>query len=826
MERRYRKKYSHLFAALLVIALLFFFGMQKMNDAVLKNAQRTGEETANLFALREEVYLRQYETILDTLEYQLRPENRTEDLAALLKGYMDFVHDSMDVEEMEVYASVDGKIVAATFWEGDAELDPTEKEWYQEAIGAQGGTIYTDAYTDVRLQQKVVTLAKQIEGTQDVVAVDIYPSGETSTRDLGDIPEGGSYFLCDQNGVLLDYNLERTEEEAQKIFDPIFQGILEGKHDAFDSETVGDDGVKRGVYYYQLDSGWYSVITIPYENLMQLSREFQTFGGVVIAVFFSAIVLLLINDFRTLKKARTYNEIVEVLSNSYYALYRIDLEHNQYEMLKGSDYIRDKIPPRGDYDLMLEVVKDVIKEEDCKEFQESFTAENMRKLVKKRERNFGGDFRRLFNGQYRWVHVQMLFDESIQKNSVVLCFNDVNDQKEQELSRLGFMKNSLESVDRMAKSKNLFFSQMSHDMRTPLNGIIGLTSLTAKDADDPQKVKEALGKIDSLGRQLLELINNILDIAKIEEGRLEVQSQIFSMKKNLEEMAAVFRLQAENQRKDFQVQLDIEEVWLEGDWGKIQQILNNILSNAFKFTGEHGRIELSVSENSDINSRYRNYCFVIRDNGVGMNQEFLERIFIPFERDVQFGAGKVAGTGLGMSIVHELVQRLEGTIEIESEIGEGSTFRITLPCRVSGEKVQEEMQELSIEELSLEGRRVLLAEDNEINMEIAVEMLGMYGLEVVQAWNGQEALKAYLDQEPGYFDFILMDMQMPLMDGCQAAEAIRKSGREDAGTIPIIAVTANAFAEDIARTQKAGMNAHISKPIDFRMLKETMKKYL
>ena len=179
-----------------------------------------------------------------------------------------------------------------------------------------------------------------------------------------------------------------------------------------------------------------------------------------------------------------------------------------------------------------------------------------------------------------------------------------------------------------------------------------------------------------------------------------------------------------------------------------------------------------------------------------------------------------------MSIVHELVQRLEGTIEIESEIGEGSTFRITLPCRVSGEKVQEEMQELSIEELSLEGKRVLLAEDNEINMEIAVEMLGMYGLEVVQAWNGQEALKAYLDQEPGYFDFILMDMQMPLMDGCQAAEAIRKSGREDAGTIPIIAVTANAFAEDIARTQKAGMNAHISKPIDFRMLKETMKKYL
>lgn len=209
-----------------------------------------------------------------------------------------------------------------------------------------------------------------------------------------------------------------------------------------------------------------------------------------------------------------------------------------------------------------------------------------------------------------------------------------------------------------------------------------------------------------------------------------------------------------------------------------------------------------------------------------MSQDFLKRIFIPFERDVQFGAAKVAGTGLGMAIVHELIQKLEGTIEVESEMGQGSTFRVTLALRIDEKAAGIEEQAEAAEDHSLEGRRVLLAEDNEINMEIAAQMLEMIGMEVVQAWNGAEAVEIYQEQEEGYFDFILLDMVMPVMDGCQAAEAIRKSGRKDAKTIPVLAATANAFAEDIAKTRKAGMDAHISKPIDFQVLENTMKKLL
>ena len=335
-------------------------------------------------------------------------------------------------------------------------------------------------------------------------------------------------------------------------------------------------------------------------------------------------------------------------------------------------------------------------------------------------------------------------------------------------------------------------------------------------------------KIESLGNQLLGLINDILEMSKMEQGKLEIKNSNFHLKRNLEELASIFQIQADNSGKQFICSIQIEHGEVEGDWGRIQQILNNLLSNAFKFTGEDGRIEFHVEEIRDSRNNYRKYHFTVSDNGFGMSQEFLKKIFVPFERETRFGAANVAGTGLGMPIVYELVRKMEGSIEVASELGKGSVFQVILPLELhEGEALQKE--EISAqaassagEEMDLAGMRVLLTEDNEINMEIAAEILAACGLKITQAWNGREALELYLEHEPFYFDFILMDMQMPVMDGCQAAERIRNSGRADARKIPIIAVTANAFAEDIALTRKVGMNAHISKPIDFNILKKAM----
>lgn len=825
MKTKSKKKYWYLVLTMAVVLLVIPLSINRMNDEILNNAQLMGREIATRFALNEEIQMEQYETILDTMEYQLRVENRTDDISLIMKRYLQFVHETMDIESVEIYAAMDGKIKAATHWEGDEAFDPGDAEWYQKALAADGETIYTDVYMDVRLQQQVVTLAKRIQGTEDVVAVDVYPDKTGEIKNMEDLPEGSFYYLSDSKGTLLDFDVDTFEkEEVQKMYDFIFREILEGKHETYDSHVVGIDGNKRGVYYYQLDSGWYTVVTIPYESLLATSADAWRIFITVIFVFFIIAILFVVVDARTSRKARLYNEIVNVLGNSYYALYMVQLEQGQYMMLKGSDYVRSQIPNHADYRLLQNVMRSLIEEKDCDAFMETFSIENMRELVKKRVRDFGGDFRRLFNNEYRWVHVQMLYDESLQKNSVVLCFKDVDEAKKQELSRLEFFRESLESVDRMAKSKNRFFSQMSHDMRTPLNGIIGLSKLAMEQPWNEEKTKETFQKISMLSSQLLGLINDILDMSKMEEGNFEVRSESFSLKKRLREVASVFGIQKD---RNFQVDLNIEDVLIRGDWGKIQQILNNLLSNAFKFTKTGGSIRLSVNETIDPNSRYRNYYFVVQDNGVGMSQGFIKKIFIPFERDVQFGAAKVAGTGLGMPIVHELVQKMEGTIDVTSRLGEGSTFEVMIPLLVDEEQNEvEEGGENEAEDISLAGTRVLLTEDNEINMEIATEVLKMYDVEVIQAWNGKEAVERFEKEEDGYFDVILMDMQMPVMGGCEAATAIRKLKKKYAKTVPIIAVTANAFAEDIALTKKAGMDAHISKPIDFQILKETITELL
>lgn len=830
MRKKQKRQYKYLLLSMAIVILVIPLSISRMNAAVLDSAEAMGQETAHVYALNEAAVANQYETVLEMLEYQLRPANREEDYVSVMRKCLDQTTGIMDLGEVEAYASIDGKVYGVTYWEGDETYDPLDKDWYMNAIDAGGNTVYTDVYIDVRTGDKVVTLSRQIKGTEDVVAIDFYPDYQLENKWMEDIPEGTHYFLSDSTGVLMKYNVSKDKLEGlQDKYNKIFAEIQEGKHDSYSSYTIGVDGEKRGVYYYVLDSGWYSVITIPYDTLLEPYRSAWEVFLAVMGVFVAVVVIFAVTDLRTNRKAQVYNEIVGVLGNSYYALYQINLASDQYIMLKGSDYIRSRIKKTGDYGQLLDVMQEVIRKEDYEEFKKTFCSENMKRLVAKRVRDFGGDFKRLFNGEYRWVHVQMLYDESLQRGTVVLCFRDVNESKEHDLSMLDLLKDSLDSVENMAKSKNMFFSQMSHDMRTPLNGIIGLSKLALGQMDDRKKTEESFIKIGQLGNQLLELINEILDISKIEEGKLEFRSEPFRIRENLDQLVSLFRVQLEGKPKMFFADIRIEDVYIIGDWGKIQQILNNILSNAFKFTADDGTVELTVSEMKDSNSKYRKYCFRIRDNGAGMSREFLKKLYQPFEREVQFGASKVAGTGLGMPIVQELVRKMGGTIEVESELGVGTTFEVTLPCRISEEKVIETKETTKEPDSSrniLEGKRVLVAEDNMINMEIVKEILGSFGMKAEEAWDGKEALEIFTDKPEGYFDIILMDMQMPVMDGCESSMAIRHSGRPDAKTIPIVAVTANAFAEDIAQTQKAEMNAHVSKPIDFRMLKETMEKLL
>lgn len=831
--KKKKKIYWSLILCIIIAAVVFPFSVTQMRDTLLKSGQSMGAEVASKYGAREEMYTEQYEYLLNLLEYQLRPGNTIVDTEQFMKNFLNMADETMNLTGLEIYSYIDGEIAAATPWEDDVSYHVEETDWYQGALRTDG-IYYTDVYEDVRLKTEVVTLAKRIEGTENVVAADLYPENMADSI-LEDLPDQSHYFLSDGEGTLLNWHVTRkdlSKEEIQNRYLGFFHDIKAGKHASYDSPIEGMDGKQRGVYYFELDNGWYSVITIPFDQLLEPLKESWGMFLLVMMFFIILLIAFLLLEYRANKKARLYNDIVRVLGNSYYALYMIDLNQNQYFMLKGSDYVRERLPQKGSYDALLDILKEIVEDDTYQQFREAFARDNMFELTRQRVRDFGGDFKRMFNQEYRWVHVQMLYDESLQQDSVVLCFKDIDNTKKQELSRMEFMQESLNSVDQMAKSKNIFFSNMSHDMRTPLNGIIGLTNLAMENLEDPKRIKDAFRKIQSLSNQLLTLINDILELSKMEQGKLEIRNQDFNIRENMEELVFVYQAQIADKQKQFDVLIDVDDEWVNSDWSRIQQILDNLLSNAFKFTEENGKIRLQVTEQKDYNSKFGKYQIIVEDNGAGMSQDFLKKIFIPFERETKFGAAKVAGTGLGMPIVHDLVIKMQGTIEVTSSLGNGTTFTVMLPLEIcntdaSGNTEQSgEDTTDSVEELDGNGRKVLIAEDNEINMEIGVEILRMFGFEVEQAWNGKEALDLFRESEENEYALIVMDMKMPVMDGCEAARQIRHLNRPDAKTIPIIAATANAFTEDIALTQKAGMNAHISKPIDFDVLKKTIAKLL
>ena len=831
--KKKKKIYWSLILCIIIAAVVFPFSVTQMRDTLLKSGQSMGAEVASKYGAREEMYTEQYEYLLNLLEYQLRPGNTIVDTEQFMKNFLNMADETMNLTGLEIYSYIDGEIAAATPWEDDVSYHVEETDWYQGALRTDG-IYYTDVYEDVRLKTEVVTLAKRIEGTENVVAADLYPENMADSI-LEDLPDQSHYFLSDGEGTLLNWHVTRkdlSKEEIQNRYLGFFHDIKAGKHASYDSSIEGMDGKQRGVYYFELDNGWYSVITIPFDQLLEPLKESWGMFLLVMMFFIILLIAFLLLEYRANKKARLYNDIVRVLGNSYYALYMIDLNQNQYFMLKGSDYVRERLPQKGSYDALLDILKEIVEDDTYQQFREAFARDNMFELTRQRVRDFGGDFKRMFNQEYRWVHVQMLYDESLQQDSVVLCFKDIDNTKKQELSRMEFMQESLDSVDQMAKSKNIFFSNMSHDMRTPLNGIIGLTNLAMENLEDPKRIKDAFRKIQSLSNQLLTLINDILELSKMEQGKLEIRNQNFNIRENMEELVFVYQTQIADKQKQFDVLIDVDDEWVNSDWSRIQQILDNLLSNAFKFTEKDGKIRLQVTEQKDYNSKFGKYQIIVEDNGAGMIQDFLKKIFIPFERETKFGAAKVAGTGLGMPIVHDLVIKMQGTIEVTSSLGNGTTFTVMLPLEICNTDVSGNTEQSgedtpdSVEELDGNGRKVLIAEDNEINMEIGVEILRMFGFEVEQAWNGKEALDLFRESEENEYALIVMDMKMPVMDGCEAARQIRRLNRPDAKTIPIIAATANAFTEDIALTQKAGMNAHISKPIDFDVLKKTIAKLL
>ena len=387
---------------------------------------------------------------------------------------------------------------------------------------------------------------------------------------------------------------------------------------------------------------------------------------------------------------------------------------------------------------------------------------------------------------------------------------------------------ALQTAENANKAKTDFLSNMSHDIRTPMNAIIGMTSLIRHDAGNKAKVIEYADKIDISSQHLLGIINDVLDMSKIEAGKTVFKYTDFSILDFITELNAIFHSQIDEKNQTLTIiKENIRHEWVNGDQVHLMQIFSNLVSNAVKYTQEGGKIQFLVEECETKSSVYAKYRFLVSDNGIGISADFKETIFDAFTRAESSVTNKIQGTGLGMAITKNLVEAMGGTIDVESELGQGSCFEVLIDLRIAEDRkvvltAQEEIDEPDSN--TLKGMRFLCAEDNELNAEILMELLKIEGAECIICENGERVLEAFEQSAPGDYDMILMDVQMPVMNGYDATRAIRRSTHELAKTIPIIAMTANAFSEDIQYSLAAGMNAHISKPVDMKTLEKTIRR--
>ncbi len=812
---------------LVVFLALLVMAVSLVRQKLLQNTQDLGMSLAQSYGAEEEMYIKSFRQYLELgsehVEEMWQEGASPEEIQLWLHDYFRKLITIVGEDTIDPYAVLDGKIVAANPWEGDEGYEYQSAPWYRQALEAEGEIIFTDAYQDVITGRVVITAAKKFDFSEDVLALDLYPEYFHQADGIQNLPDGASLYLCDENGTLIYYSTqwEVPYEKLQFYTDQLLKGIRDGSLSAYDASFQDPAGVERGVYYYTMNQGWTVMLTMPFQSVLMGDRNLTIWVMTGIsALLFLILAGMVVRDLIHSKRIERAANTIQILGDSFYAIYRVNYRTGTYESIKTAEDLHDRMPPEGSYSTLLATMKTLVDPETYQEFAQAFSLESIRQRVDAAIPDYGGDYQRRFGDTYKWVNIRTLYDGKQAPDEVILCFREVDIEKRQQLQHTLILREALDTAKKSTKAKSAFFSSMSHDLRTPLNAIIGLSELAQQHKGEWDKVMEYIRKIELSGKQMLALVNDILELSRLESGRHTMEYKEFDLRQCLEDTLSLFKEQIEREEKHLHVQIDLTDRRVMGDPFKLSQILNNLISNAIKYSESGAEIRVSLRQYDF--QKHSKYQFVVEDTGIGMSPSFLEHIFDPYARETHFTKRSTTGTGLGMPIVKSLVQQMSGEIAVESTLGKGSRFTVTLPMIPAEGSAPEQQPAQEPEPLDLAGKRVILAEDNELNMEIATELLQMNEVEVIQTRNGAEAVAAFQSAAPYAIDAILMDMQMPVMDGCEAARTIRHLDKPDAASVPIIAVTANAFTEDIAKTTEAGMNAHISKPIDFGVLCRTL----
>ena len=527
------------------------------------------------------------------------------------------------------------------------------------------------------------------------------------------------------------------------------------------------------------------------------------------------------------KQVKKTRQALQALGTAYYHISLLNLKTKKIELVKRSrERALDIKDDTADWAPQFEIIKDIIAEPFVQKYIDFFDIQTMAARLHNKE-SMSSEFKKKTGSWFLSMVVPQSYDKNGNITSVLIANRDVTDEKMRELKQEEELREAKLKAECANKAKSTFLFNMSHDIRTPMNAIIGYAELASRHLQETDRLGRYLEEIQICGKELLSMLGNVLDLARIENNKVEMEYTVSNVHECFENCIIMFRQQAESKNQTLSLTEQIMYPYVYMDAPHLSEICLNMISNAIKYTNTGGTISCNVIQKSCEKEDWCNMIITITDNGIGMSEEFQKRIFEIFERERNTTLSHIDGSGIGMGITKKLVDLMDGTIEVESKQGIGSTFTVTIPCRKASKEDSLVKKNSNLcNKNCLNGVRILLVEDNEINTEIARELLTDEGCIVETANDGVACIDMIEKADADYYKLILMDIQMPVMNGYDAALAIRMMKDTKKARIPIIAMTANVFAEDIQKALSVGMNDHVAKPVDMNILVPTMMKCL
>ncbi|MCM1199793.1 MAG: response regulator [Bacteroides fragilis] len=983
-EKKILKKIWFTIIILLVFICVVIYCTNIIHNVLLENTNEMGLSIVKNFTLLEEQSINTYDEVLNICtNYIASRENSGISIEEFRNSFYPFI-DGLDQIYGKEYIQIYGKVFNGTESisnnpeiEAIKNYDITNTEWYQGAAAADGKTYISTVYTDSISGLPVITMCKMIPETKSFLAIDINGNYfDIDNRDIT-LPNDACYYLIDKGGKLIYYlsSYDFNLDEFQKLVDNYKANDICDTPDHIAENIKDSDGIERNVFFHHADNGWIGILTIPRNEILSGSNMIRSISFVLVGFSVILIILQFVQEYRNGKKEEVYLMYQKAMNSTlhaYRAVYYVDAKKETLDTVYPLG--KDGKPRHSTYE---EERQDrfrygVIAEESAEQMFQFLDLSYIKKELSEKDyielqfkrRNFDVNKRVNYGEEYEWCSVAVAIAE--RKGKEVLTFSmsirNINDVMKREEEQNQMLALATERAEAASRAKSDFLSRMSHDIRTPMNAILGMTAIAAMHIDEKNRVADALDKITISGKHLLGLINEVLDMSRIESGRVSLTEECFNLSDTIENVLTVFYSQIKAKGLELNASIaELEHENVIGDEQHLQQIFMNIMGNAVKFTPSGGSISIHIEEKPSNIKDNGCYEFIFEDTGIGMEQDYIKTIFEPFSRASNSIGNKIEGTGLGMSIAVNIARMMNGDIKVESTLGKGSKFTVIVHLKldniaeedtaafvslaalviddekeacesaceilrsigmnaeyvldggsavkrlmeakneenafsvvildwkmpekdgletakeirktigsqipiiilsaydwsdveddaaeaginafiskpmfksrlikvlkdVLGQDSKKENAELdTFKQQNFTGKRVLLVEDNEINIEVAREILSVVGIQVETALNGKIAVDRMLETNPNYYDLIFMDIQMPIMNGYDAAKAIRLSEREDLKNIPIVAMTADAFSDDIRKAKEAGMNDHISKPIDVEKLKEALQRWI